>query len=145
MVGIGLLMTVGTGLFVASEFALVNLDRNDLEKRQERGEKRLGPTIRALRITSTHLSGAQLGITLTTLLTGYTFEPAISSLLEGPLTAIGIPAGLVPGIGAVTGVLLATLFSMVIGELVPKNFALALPLATAKLVVPFQAAFTMIF
>src|SRR5215218_9238719 len=121
MVGIGLLMTVGTGLFVASEFALVNLDRNDLEKRQERGEKRLGPTIRALRITSTHLSGAQLGITLTTLLTGYTFEPAISRLLEGPLAAVGVAAGAVPVVGAVVGIGLATLLSMVVGELVPKN------------------------
>ena len=80
-----LVLTVGTGFCVASEFALVNLDRNDLEGRERAGEARLGPTIRALRITSTHLSGAQLGITLTTLLTGFTFEPAVSRLLEGPL------------------------------------------------------------
>ncbi len=145
MVGIGLLLTVGTGLFVASEFALVNLNRNDLEARQASGEKRLGPTIKALKITSTHLSGAQLGITLTTLLTGYTLEPAISSLLRGPMLAAGIPEAAVGGAGTVIGVLLATLFSMIIGELVPKNFALALPLATAKLVIPFQALFTVIF
>ena len=145
MVGIGLLLTVGTGMFVASEFALVNLDRNDLEKRQARGEKRLAPTIRALKITSTHLSGAQLGITITTLLTGYTFEPAVSAMLEGPLTAVGIPEAIVPGIGTVIGILLATLFSMVIGELVPKNFALALPLATAKFVIPFMTLFTAVF
>ncbi|MGB9036122.1 MAG: CNNM domain-containing protein, partial [Paeniglutamicibacter sp.] len=145
MIGIGLLLTVGTGLFVASEFALVNLDRHDLEARAERGEKRLGTTIKALKITSTHLSSAQLGITLTTLLTGYTFEPAISSLLRGPLLSAGVAEALVPGIGTVVGVFLATVFSMVIGELVPKNFALAVPLATAKLVVPFQAAFTAVF
>lgn len=145
MIAIGLVLTVGTGLFVASEFALVNLDRAELEARQERGEKRLGPTIKALKITSTHLSSAQLGITLTTLLTGYTFEPAISSLLREPLLGLGVSEGFVPGIGAVTGIFLATIFSMVIGELVPKNFALALPLATAKVVVPFQAAFTAVF
>ncbi|WP_309073986.1 hemolysin family protein [Paenarthrobacter sp.] len=145
MLGIGLVLTVGTGFFVASEFALVNLDRNDLESRQARGEKRLGPTIKALKITSTHLSGAQLGITLTTLLTGYTFEPAISSMLRDPLLATGLPEAVVPGIGAVAGIFLATVFSMVIGELVPKNFALALPLATAKVVVPFQALFTTVF
>lgn len=145
MLGIGLVLTVGTGFFVASEFALVNLDRNDLEARQARGEKRLAPTIKALKITSTHLSGAQLGITLTTLLTGYTFEPAISSMLNGPLTAAGLPEAVVPGIGAVAGIFLATIFSMVIGELVPKNFALALPLATAKVVIPFQALFTAVF
>jgi CBS domain containing-hemolysin-like protein len=145
MIGIGLVLTVGTGLFVASEFALVNLDRNDLEARAARGEKRLGPTIKALKITSTHLSSAQLGITLTTLLTGYTFEPAISSLLRGPLLGAGVPEAIVPGIGAVVGIFLATVFSMIIGELVPKNFALALPLATAKVVVPFQALFTTVF
>ncbi|MBF4461959.1 MULTISPECIES: hemolysin family protein [unclassified Rathayibacter] len=145
MVGIGLVLTAGTGMFVASEFALVNLDRHDLEARQARGEKRLGPTIKALRITSTHLSGAQLGITLTTLLTGYTFEPAISSLLAGPLLSVGVPEAVVPGIGAVVGIFLATIFSMVIGELVPKNFALALPLATAHFVVPFQTLFTTVF
>jgi CBS domain containing-hemolysin-like protein len=145
MVGIGLVLTVGTGMFVASEFALVNLDRNDLENRQARGEKRLGPTIRALKITSTHLSGAQLGITITTLLTGYTFEPAVSSMLEGPLTGVGLPEAVVPVAGTIIGILLATLFSMVIGELVPKNFALALPLATAKFVVPFMTLFTTVF
>ena len=145
MLGIGLVLTVGTGLFVASEFALVNLDRNELEKRQSRGEKRLGPIIKALKITSTHLSSAQLGITLTTLLTGYTFEPAVSSLLEEPLTVLGIPAGLVPVVGAIVGIVLATLFSMIIGELVPTNFALALPRATAKVVIPFQTLFTTVF
>ncbi|SJN12749.1 Magnesium and cobalt efflux protein CorC [Leucobacter sp. 7(1)] len=141
----GVVLTVGTGFFVASEFALVNLDRSELERRRSRGEKGLGPTISALRVTSTHLSSAQLGITLTTLLAGFTFEPAISALLRAPLESIGLPAGLVPGVGTVVAIVLATLFSMIIGELMPKNFALAVPLATAKFVVPFQLAFTFIF
>ena len=113
LLGIGLLLTIGTGLFVASEFALVNLDRADLEARRARGETRLGLTISALKITSTHLSSAQLGITLTTLLTGYTMEPAISSLLAGPLTALGLPEGMVRPIGATTAIVIATLLSMV--------------------------------
>jgi CBS domain containing-hemolysin-like protein len=142
---VGLVLTVGTGFFVASEFALVNLDRNDLEGRQERGEKGLGLTINALKITSTHLSGAQLGITLTTLLTGYTMEPAISRLLAGPLGSLGLPAASLPVVGTVVGVGFATLLSMVLGELVPKNFALALPLRTAKVVIGFQTVFTMVF
>jgi CBS domain containing-hemolysin-like protein len=145
LLAVGLLLTLGTGLFVASEFALVNLDRSDLEKRQERGEKRLGPPIRALRITSTHLSSAQLGITLTTLLTGYTMEPAISRLLAEPLTAAGLAEGLVSPVSTVVALVVATLLSMIIGELVPKNFALALPRETAKLVIPFQALFTTVF
>jgi len=142
---LGVVLTVGTGLFVAAEFALVNLDRHELEGRRAAGERGLSPTIAALRITSTHLSSAQLGITLTTLLTGYTFEPAMSKLLEGPLTDLGVPDDLVRPVGATTGVLVATLMSMILGELVPKNFALAVPLATAKAVVPFQRAFTWVF
>ena len=145
MLGVGLLLTVGTGLFVASEFALVNLDRADLEARQDAGEPRLSLTISALRITSTHLSSAQLGITLTTLLTGYTMEPAISNLLRPVLTAWGWPEGVVSPISAIIGVSFATVLSMILGELVPKNFALAIPRQTAKLVMPFQVAFTAVF
>jgi CBS domain containing-hemolysin-like protein len=145
MLGVGLLLTIGTGLFVASEFALVNLDRADLEARQARGESRLGLTIAALRKTSTHLSSAQLGITLTTLLTGYTMEPAISNLLRPVFTAWGMPQGAVGPIAAILGVSIATVLSMILGELVPKNFALALPRQTAKLVLPFQVGFTAVF
>ena len=143
--GVGILLTVGTGFFVASEFALVNLDRPELEARQARGETRLGMTIAALKITSTHLSSAQLGITLTTLLTGYTLEPVVSRWLAGPLTSLGIPEGAVPVIATIVAVTLATLLSMIIGELVPKNFALAVPRQTAKIVIPFQTLFTFVF
>ena len=145
MLGVGIVLTVGTGLFVASEFALVNLDRSDLEVRQERGESNLRITIAALKITSTHLSSAQLGITLTTLLTGYTLEPALSTFLAVPLTSLGVPEGVVPIVASVIAIVLATLVSMIIGELVPKNIALALPRATAKVVIPFQVGFTMVF
>ncbi len=145
MLGVGLLLTVGTGLFVASEFALVNLDRADLEARQERGESRLSLTISALRHTSTHLSSAQLGITLTTLLTGYTMEPALSNLLRPTFVAWRLPEPVVAPIATVVAMFLATVVSMILGELVPKNFALALPRATAKLVVPFQVLFTTVF
>ena len=141
----GLLLTIGTGFFVASEFSLVNLDRSELEARQARGEKRLAPTISALKITSTHLSSAQLGITLTTLLTGFLMEPAISSMLADPLRSIGLPEGAVPVVGSIIAIVIATLLSMIVGELVPKNFALSLPRQTAKVVVPFQWAFTTVF
>jgi CBS domain containing-hemolysin-like protein len=145
MLGAGLILTVGTGLFVASEFALVNLDRHELESRQARGETRLSLTIAALKITSTHLSSAQLGITLTTLLTGYTLEPAFSTFLAVPLGALGLDDAVTSVVASVVAITIATLLSMIIGELVPKNFALALPRATAKVVVPFQVAFTWVF
>ncbi len=145
MLGVGLLLIVGTGVFVASEFALVNLDRADLEARQAKGETRLSLTISALKITSTHLSSAQLGITLTTLLTGYTMEPAISGLLAPVFGAWGMPETVSRPIAVVLGVAVATVLSMILGELVPKNFALALPRQTARLVMPLQVAFTTVF
>jgi len=145
MLGVGLLLTIGTGLFVASEFALVNLDRADLEARQAAGESRLALTISALRITSTHLSSAQLGITLTTLLTGYTMEPALSNLLSPVFQAWGLTPAASRPIASVIGMIIATVFSMILGELVPKNFALAIPRQTARLVMPFQVAFTTVF
>jgi len=141
----GLVLTLGTGIFVASEFALVNLDRSDLEVRQSKGERRLGPTINALKKTSTHLSSAQLGITLTTLLTGFLFEPALSALIEPGIALLGLSEEVAIVVGTVLAVIIATLLSMIIGELVPKNFALALPLHTAKLVIPVQIGFTMVF
>jgi len=144
MLGAGLLLIIGTGIFVASEFALVNLDRADLEARQARGEPRLALTISALRHTSTHLSSAQLGITLTTLLTGYTMEPALSRMLS-PALETWLPEAAVAAISTVIGIAIATILSMILGELVPKNFALALPLATAKIVAPAQIAFTTVF
>lgn len=142
---IGMVLSLGTGIFVASEFALVNLDRSDLQSRRDRGEKRLTSTIAALKHTSTHLSSAQLGITLTTLLTGATFTPAIELLVEPLLTGWGLPQGTALVTASVLGVLLATLFSMLFGELLPKNLALAVPLATAKIVAPLQRAFTFFF
>ena len=142
---IGLVLTIGTGLFVASEFALVNLDRAELEAREARGERGDGFTIRALKHTSTHLSSAQLGITLTTLLAGYTLEPALSSWLTPPLSGIGLGETATRTIALIVAVTLATLLSMIIGELVPKNFALAKPRETARVVTPFQLLFTAVF
>jgi CBS domain containing-hemolysin-like protein len=141
----GLLLTVGTGFFVAAEFALVNLDRPELEAKRDRGVRGLGLTITALTKTSTHLSSAQLGITLTTLLTGFLMEPALSTLLTPVLAGLGWSAGVVHTIAGILAVFIATVLSMIIGELVPKNFALALPERTARVVMPFQTLFTVVF
>ncbi|HIY65482.1 MAG TPA: hemolysin family protein [Candidatus Agrococcus pullicola] len=145
LLGIGMLLSLGTGIFVASEFALVNLDRSELETRRKRGERGLHQTIAALGRTSTHLSSAQLGITLTTLLTGTTFTPAIENLVGPLLVDFGLPEASTLIISSILGVALATLFSMLFGELLPKNMALAIPLATAKVVAPLQRAFTFVF
>jgi CBS domain containing-hemolysin-like protein len=136
MLGFGLLLTLGTGIFVASEFSMLNLERNDLEARAERGEKGLTNSIRALKRTATHLSGAQLGITLTTMLTGFLAEPALTHLF-----APGMPNWL----AVVLTMFITTLVSTLLGELVPKKLALTMPLAVNRFVVNFQLVFTLIF
>ena len=145
MLSLGVVLTAATGLFVASEFSLINLDRNELESRRERGEKGLSNSIRALRRTSTHLSGAQLGITLTTMLTGFWVEPALSNLLRPVLVGWGIQESAVEPIALVLTLVIATLFSTLLGELVPKKLALSEPLAVNRRVILFQLAFTWLF
>ena len=145
LVLVGVVLTVGTGLFVASEFSLINLERNELESRRERGERGLSNTIRALSRTSTHLSGAQLGITLTTMLTGFIAEPAVSSLLTPVLRNWSIPESALEGTAFALTMAIATLFSTLFGELVPKKLALTNPLAVNRFVVLFQMAFTWLF
>lgn len=99
----------------------------------------------ALRHLSTELSSAQVGITLTTILLGYTAQPALNSLLSAAFGATSVPTAVSAGLAGVLAVVLVNVFSMVCGELIPKNFALSAPLATARLVVPVQRVFTITF
>jgi len=142
---LGILLTIGTGLFVASEFSLINLERTELESRRTRGERGLSPSITALKRTSTHLSGAQLGITLTTLLTGFLAEPSLTVLLEAGLLGEWFRGPTLHAISLAVSLVIATLFSTLIGELVPKKLALTLPLQVNKAVVRFQILFTWTF
>ena len=142
---LGILLTIGTGLFVASEFSLINLERTELESRRTRGERGLSPTITALKRTSTHLSGAQLGITLTTLLTGFLAEPSLTVLLEAGVLGDWFKGPTLHAISLAASLVIATLFSTLIGELVPKKLALTLPLRVSKAVVRFQLLFTWTF
>ena len=145
MLALSVALTIGTGLFVASEFSMVNLERSDLEARRDRGEKGLNRTIRALQRTSTHLSGAQLGITLTTMLTGFLAEPALNSLMQPSLENLGFTKTATHAIAFALALVLATLFSTLLGELVPKKLALSIPLQVNKFVVIFQLGFTFLF
>jgi magnesium and cobalt exporter, CNNM family len=133
-IAIGVLLTLGMGIFVAAEFAFVALDRATVERGVAAGDTRSTRVLAALRQLSTQLSAAQVGITLTTLAVGYLIEPSLSVLLEVPLTAIGIPAGGVDPVALALGLLIATVFSMIVGELIPQNLAVAKPLPTARIV-----------
>jgi CBS domain containing-hemolysin-like protein len=141
----GVLLVVGTGLFVASEFAIINLDRVDLESRRSAGEKGLDLSIRAVATTATQLSSAQLGITLTVLLTGFVSEPALSRLLYPSLSNLGFSESGTEVFATVVAMTIATVASFLLGELVPKNMALSAPKKVLKGVAPFQLGFTFIF
>ncbi|AEH08913.1 MULTISPECIES: hemolysin family protein [Protofrankia] len=130
------------GVFVAAEFSLVTVDRMTVERAAAVGDRRSRGVLKALRNLSTELSGAQLGITITNLAIGFLVEPAIARLLHGPLKAIGIPAGMATGVAVAVAVLLAAGITMIYGELVPKNLAVARPLATARMVQGFQRGFS---
>ena len=145
LLALGILLTLGTGIFVASEFSMINLERTELEARQDRGEKGLGLSIRALKRTSTHLSSAQLGITLTTMLTGFLAEPSLAILLEGPLRDLGLGETAIRATALTISLVLATIFSTLVGELIPKKLALTIPLKVNKAVVRFQLIFSWIF
>lgn len=99
----------------------------------------------ALRHLSTELSSAQVGITLTTILLGYTAQPALNSLLSAAFGSASVPTAVSAGLAGVLAIVLVNVFSMVCGELIPKNFALSAPLATARIVVPMQRVFTIVF
>ncbi|WP_448059616.1 hemolysin family protein [Cellulomonas hominis] len=142
LVVLGVVLTAGTAVFVASEFSLVTLDPGLVEKETPAGDRRGQTVLRALRRLSTELSGAQVGITVTTVLLGYTTQPAVVRLLRLPLQ--DSPLGPAVG-GAVAGLVTVVVvngFSMLFGELVPKNFAITRPLSTARAVAPVQHGFT---
>ena len=141
----GVLLVIGTGLFVASEFAIINLDRVDLESKRSSGERGLDLSIRAVATTATQLSSAQLGITLTVLLTGFVSEPALSRILYPSLSSLGFSAAGTEVFATVLAMAIATVASFLLGELVPKNMALSAPKKVLKAVAPFQLGFTFIF
>ncbi len=137
-----LVLVVACGAFVAAEFAFVTDDRGSVERAAADGDARARGVATALRSLSTQLSGAQLGITLTNLLIGFLAEPAIADLVDEPLEALGVPSGAVTGVALVIALTLSTGVTMVLGELVPKNLAIARPLETARAVQRFMRVFT---
>jgi CBS domain containing-hemolysin-like protein len=142
LLGVAVLLILANGLFVAAEFALVTVERGAVERAVEEGDRRAGSVLASLRALSFELSGAQLGITVTSLLVGMLANPAVATLLGPPLTALGLPGGSVHPVAVVLGLLLATVLQMVVGELVPKNWAISRPLQVARAVARPQRLFS---
>ncbi|MFI0241063.1 hemolysin family protein [Streptomyces sp. NPDC016845] len=141
---LALALTLACALFVAAEFSLTTVERADLERAAQAGERGASGALKAVRRLTFQLSGAQLGITVTSLVIGMLAEPSLAALLRGPLEAAGL-GGAASTVASVLGVALSTVLLMVVGELVPKNWAISRPVAVAKVVAGPQRGFTAAF
>lgn len=139
-------LTVSTGVFVATEFALTGLERSTVDNHAEqKGDAKAKAIQSAHHELSFVLSGAQLGITITTLATGFLAEPILARYFTPLLELCGLSAGVAPAVATVCALIVATLLSMVYGELVPKNIAITNPVATARLTVGPVHLFNWVF
>lgn len=139
---VSLALVAACGLFVAAEFSFVTVDRPSVERAVAEGDEGARGVQLALRSLSTQLSGAQVGITVTNLAIGFLAEPAIADLIDAPLLAAGVPDGAVTPLSLALGLALGTVITMIFGEMVPKNIAIARPLETARTTQGFMRGFT---
>ncbi|MFI9583308.1 hemolysin family protein [Streptomyces sp. NPDC052236] len=142
---VAVLLSLACGAFVAAEFSLTTVERGDLERAVERGERGAAGALKAVRSLTFQLSGAQLGITVTNLVVGMLAEPSIAELIRGPAEGIGLSPSVASSVALVLGTALSTVVLMVVGELVPKNWAISSPLAVVKVVGTPQRIFTTAF
>ncbi|WP_369198312.1 hemolysin family protein [Streptomyces djakartensis] len=128
---IGLATLVVNAFFVGAEFALISVRRSQIEPHADQGDRRAKSVLWGLEHVSALMAAAQLGITLCTLVLGVVAEPAIAHLLEPVFHAVGVPEGAGHAVSFVIALALATYLHMLLGEMVPKNIALAEPVRSA--------------
>src|ERR1700758_3011346 len=136
------LLTAGNALFTAAEFSLTTLERSTVEANARDGGRRDRYVRRAHHPLSFQLSGAQLVISITTLVAGYLTEPLVAELPHPAMDALGVPGRVADAVVAFVTLVVVTSVSMIFGELVPKNLAVARPLATARAVAGPQLLFS---
>ncbi|MCL2595858.1 MAG: hemolysin family protein [Promicromonosporaceae bacterium] len=124
---IGVLLLLGNAFFVGADFAIISARRASIEPLAAAGNRRARTALWALEHLSLTMAAAQLGGTVCSVGLGIVAEPAVTALLVGPLTTAGLPAGLVTPISLVIALSLVVYLHVVLGELVPKNLAVAVP------------------
>ncbi|MCW2732923.1 MAG: hypothetical protein JWR13_3739 [Mycobacterium sp.] len=136
----GVLLTVLllglNAFFVGAEFALISARRDRLEALAEQGKKSAVTVIRAGERLSLMLAGAQLGITICSILLGRVGEPAVAHLLEVPFGALGIPDTVLHTVSFLIALGVVVTLHVLLGEMVPKNIAIAGPESAAMLLIP---------
>jgi CBS domain containing-hemolysin-like protein len=125
-------LIAANGYFVAAEFSWVAARRGRLEDAAATGDRKAARAVTVHKRLSFMLSGAQLGITVTSLLVGYIAEPTLGRALQPVMGLVGVPEGARFGVALTVGFILATATQMVIGELAPKNLAIAKPEPVAR-------------
>jgi magnesium and cobalt exporter, CNNM family len=137
------LLLVANGFFVAVEFALLASRASRLQPMvEDRDDPGAEAALDAVRDLQPQLAGAQLGITMASLGLGYVAEPAVASLLESAIERFGeLPAGVTSTISFVVALSIVVTLHMVLGEMVPKNLAIANPERVARILAPLHAAF----
>ncbi|QNE76255.1 DUF21 domain-containing protein [Streptomyces finlayi] len=133
---ITVVLLIGSGFFVAAEFALVAAKRHRMEKAAAEGQRGAKAALAGMRELSLMLAGAQLGITICTLGLGSISKPAISHQVDPLLVKLGLPSGLSYGIAFAFAMLVVVFLHMVIGEMAPKSWAIAHPERSAMLLTP---------
>ena len=136
----GVLLTVlllaANAFFVAAEFALISARRDRLEALGEQGKHSAMTVIRAGQNLSVMLAGAQLGITICSILMGRVGEPAVAHLLEPMFDLFGVPDPVLHTVSFVIAITIVVVLHVLLGEMVPKNIAIAGPESAAMLLVP---------
>ena len=131
-----LALLIANGFFVGAEFALISARRDRLEALADQGKRSAVTVIRAGQNLPVMLAGAQLGITVCSILLGRVGEPAVADLLERPFHLLGIPDTVVHTVSFVIAITIVVVLHVLLGEMVPKNIAIAGPEAAAMLLVP---------
>lgn len=143
--GVALLLMVvllgGNAFFVGAEFSLISARRDRLEARLAEGAAGAGTVLRASEHLSMMLAAAQLGITICSLALGSLGEPAVAHELEAVLEPIGVPSVVIHPIAFIIALGIVTVLHIVVGEMVPKNIAIAGPERTSLWLVPALVAF----
>jgi CBS domain containing-hemolysin-like protein len=126
-IGLTIVLLALNAFFVGAEFSLISARRSSIEPRADEGSRVAKIALYGMEHVSLMLAGAQLGITICTIGLGVLGEPAIAHLLEEPFDSIGLPATLIHPVAFVIALGLIGFLHVVLGEMVPKNIALAGP------------------
>jgi CBS domain containing-hemolysin-like protein len=128
------LLLAVNAFFVAAEFALIAARRTFLEQRAAAGDSRAVWALASARELSVMLAGAQLGVTAASVALGFVAEPAVAHLLEPLVHGVGVSTAISEGVAFVLGLAIVVVAHMVLGEMVPKNLAIAGPERTALMI-----------